>query len=115
MATRRPLGEISTRAGNVDQVIAADPRLVAVERGVFKVFYVQRDAVADDDHQDHAAEARQRQADRITAKLLQFAIAVCEHSLETKAGAQTGGLRAEVRSRLDGSFRFSLFCLTSHF
>ena len=74
----------------LSSVVPADGRLVAVQHGVVQVFHVQGDAVTHDDHQDHAAQAGHRQADRVAAQFQRLAVAVAQHALEAEPGRWSG-------------------------
>ena len=76
-------------------IVVAGGRLVAVEDREGQVLDVEREAVADDDQQDDAAEHGQRQADRVAAQLESLALRVADHASEVEARARSG------RSRLD--------------
>jgi hypothetical protein len=61
---RALLDEVA-RAGDVQRVVLAERGLVAVEHRVAQVLDVHADAVADDEHQDHRTQQRQRGAHRV--------------------------------------------------
>ena len=81
---RRLLDEVA-RAGDIERVVAAGRGLVAVEHGEGQVLDVHVDAVAHDEHQDDAAEQRQRGADRIAAQFQRLAPGVAEHAAQARS------------------------------
>ena len=62
-----------TRPGQVVDIGLAKDALIEVEHRKFEVFDIHGYAIAQHDHQDHAAETGKRQADRIAAQLQRLA------------------------------------------
>ncbi len=76
---RRFLGEVA-RPRDLEAVIAADRAVVAVEHGEGQVLDIHADAVAEHEQQQHAAENRERGADRIAPQLERLAPGIGEHA-----------------------------------
>ena len=95
---RRPFGEIAGARDLLD-IVTAHRRVVAVQNGEGQVLDIHVDAVADDEHQDDAAEDGERCADRIAAQFQRLALGIGEHAAKIEGPPRRRRLRALRRLR----------------
>jgi hypothetical protein len=89
-------------AGNVGHIVPAGHRVVPVQHGEGDGVHVHVDAIANDEHQDDAADQGKGRADRVAADLQCFAGAVAQQASQVEAGA------GFARGECPGRFRFRL-------
>jgi hypothetical protein len=100
VADWRLLGEVA-RAGEVQRIVLADRCLILIEHREGQVLDIHVDAVADDEHQDHAADQGERGADRVPAEFERLALRIAEHApkIEGARGRRGRGVRRRYRQR----------------
>ncbi len=81
------------RTFEIKDIIAADSGLVPVEHRKGEVLNIQADAVAHDEHQDHAPHQGKGQADRITAQFQALSTGVAEQASQAEETAPLSGDR----------------------
>ena len=100
---RRLLDEIA-RTVNILDIGPAFRRLVAVERREAQAFDVQRNPEAEHEHQQHRAEQRKSEANRIASQLQRFAVGIAEQTTQAEDG--TAGAAISTRTAHPDASRF---------
>ena len=89
---RRAFAEIS-RSREVLQILAAFPCLVAVEGRIGQVLDIERDAVAEGDHEDQRSDQSESEPDRVAQDLQRLAAGIGAQAPETERRIATRLLR----------------------